>query len=110
MTERLMKRPPVRCVLMVGVVVGALALPRWWAGGGGGGGAAGMGLRAERAAERAPVQVAEVIYVGAESHYELRAGGQILRCEKMNNEGTDFEPGQNAWAYLPPAALTILDD
>ncbi len=57
-----------------------------------------------------PVRVAEVIYVGAESHYELRAGDQLLRCEKMNNEGADFQPGQAAWAYLPPAALIILDD
>jgi len=58
-----------------------------------------------------PVQVEEAIYLGAGSHYELRAGPQMLRAETMNAQAGDgFAPGQAAWVSLPPAALIILDD
>jgi spermidine/putrescine transport system ATP-binding protein len=59
-----------------------------------------------------PVQIEQIVYVGSETHYELRAGPQVLRAEVMNAEAGSqaFRLGQEAVAYLPPAALIILDD
>jgi spermidine/putrescine transport system ATP-binding protein len=61
---------------------------------------------------RLRVRVEQVIYVGSETHYLLRAGDQQLRVEVMNvkpgHQG--FDVGQEAVAYLPPEALVRLDD
>jgi len=59
-----------------------------------------------------PVQIEQVIYVGAESHYELRAAEQTLHCEMMNAEGQSsaFPPGRAAWVHLPPKSLILLND
>jgi spermidine/putrescine transport system ATP-binding protein len=61
---------------------------------------------------RLAVRVEEVIYVGAETHYLLRAGQQQLRVEVMNvrpgHQG--FDAGQEAVAHLPPEAWVRLDD
>lgn len=59
-----------------------------------------------------PVRIEQLIYVGAETHYLLRAGQQTLRVEAMNTKvgSQGFELGQEAVAYLPPAALVVLDD
>jgi spermidine/putrescine transport system ATP-binding protein len=59
-----------------------------------------------------PVQIEQIVYVGSETHYELRAGSQVLRAEVMNAAAglQAFRLGQEAVAYLPPAALIVLDD
>jgi spermidine/putrescine transport system ATP-binding protein len=61
---------------------------------------------------RLRVRIEEVIYVGSETHYLVRAGEQRLRVEVMNvkpgHQG--FDVGQEAVAYLPPEALVQLDD
>jgi spermidine/putrescine transport system ATP-binding protein len=59
-----------------------------------------------------PARVERVIYAGAETHYELKIGDQVLRAEIMNirNGSPVFVAGQDAVAYLPAAALIILDD
>lgn len=58
------------------------------------------------------VRVEHRVYVGAETHYELRAGAQALRVEVMNARaaGPMLEPGAEAWAQLPPEALIQLED
>jgi spermidine/putrescine transport system ATP-binding protein len=59
-----------------------------------------------------PVRIHELIYVGSETHYELQAGGQVLRAELMNSSvgSQGFTVGQEVVAYLPPGALIVLDD
>lgn len=61
---------------------------------------------------RVKVRVEEVIYVGAETHYLVRAGDQRLTVEAMNvavgSQG--FNLGQEAIAYLPAGGLLVLDD
>ena len=55
--------------------------------------------------------VVEMVYVGAETHYTLRAGEQTLRAELMNSpESEALFVGQKAWLRLPPAALVVLDE
>lgn len=60
----------------------------------------------------ARVRVEELIYVGSGTHYDLRAGPQLLRAEVMNTQvgSQGFQIGQEALAYLPPGALIVLDD
>jgi spermidine/putrescine transport system ATP-binding protein len=57
-------------------------------------------------------RIEQVIYVGAETHYELRAGSEVLRVEVMNADifGKTFLLGQEVIACLPPNALIPLDD
>ena len=60
----------------------------------------------------ASVRLEELIYAGAGTQYELRAGTQLLRAEALNNQ-TDapiFRVGQEMFAFLPPGALIILED
>jgi ABC-type Fe3+/spermidine/putrescine transport system ATPase subunit len=61
---------------------------------------------------RVLVRIAQRIYVGAETQYELRAGAQSLRAESMNVQSVSdgFQVGHEALAYLPPEALIVLDD
>ena len=61
---------------------------------------------------RVRVRVEQRIYVGAETHYELRAGTQCLRAELMNAQpdAPRLAAGEDALAYLPPEALIVLDD
>ncbi len=61
---------------------------------------------------RVRARVEQRLYVGSETHYELRAGEQWLRMESMNAESgaLEFVPGQEAVVELPPAALIVLDD
>jgi spermidine/putrescine transport system ATP-binding protein len=58
------------------------------------------------------VRVEQLIYVGSETHYMLRAGAQTLSAEAMNVKvgSQGFEIGQEAIAYLPAAGLFMLDD
>jgi spermidine/putrescine transport system ATP-binding protein len=58
------------------------------------------------------VRVEELIYVGSGSHYELRAGNQLLRAEVINAQtgSQGFEIGQEALAHLPSSALIVLED
>jgi spermidine/putrescine transport system ATP-binding protein len=58
------------------------------------------------------VRIEQIIYVGAETHYELRAGPQLLRAEVMNAQAgaQGYALGQEAMACLPPGALIVLDD
>lgn len=66
----------------------------------------------ERGENRFRVRVEELIYIGSETHYLLRAGSLTLRAEVMNvrvgSQGYDL--GQEAIVYLPPGGLIILDD
>ena len=59
-----------------------------------------------------PVVIKELLYVGSETHYRLEHKGVSLGDEMMNTKvgSQGFEIGQNAFAYLPPAALVVLDD
>ena len=61
---------------------------------------------------RFKVKVEQLIYIGSETHYLLRAGNQTLTVEAMNikvgSQGYDI--GQDAIAYLPAAGLLVLDD
>lgn len=61
---------------------------------------------------RIPVRVEELIYIGSETHYLLRARGQRLSAEVMNVKvgSQGFDLGQEGVAYLPPAGLIVLDD
>ena len=58
------------------------------------------------------VRIEQLLYVGSETHYLLRAGHQTLRAAAMNIQvgSQGFEIGQDAVAHLPPAALLVLDD
>ncbi|MCS7049675.1 MAG: ABC transporter ATP-binding protein [Verrucomicrobiae bacterium] len=58
------------------------------------------------------VRVEELIYIGSETHYLLRAGSLTLRAEVMNVRvgSQGFDLGQEAMVYLPPGGLIILDD
>lgn len=81
-----------------------------------------LAIRPEKVALSAPtesagenrikVKVAEVIYIGSETHYVLKAGEQTLTAEAMNvkvgHQG--FEIGQEAVVHLPAAGLLVLDD
>ncbi|MCG3147834.1 MAG: Vitamin B12 import ATP-binding protein BtuD [Verrucomicrobiae bacterium] len=61
---------------------------------------------------RIKVKVVEVIYIGSETHYVLKAGEQPLSAEAMNvkvgHQG--FDIGQDAVVHLPAAGLLVLDD
>lgn len=61
---------------------------------------------------RIKVRVAELIYVGSETHYILKAGPQTLSAEAMNVKvgSQGFDIGQEAVAYLPGGGLLVLDD
>lgn len=61
---------------------------------------------------RFSARVEHRLYVGSETHYELRAGTQTLRVERMNADTLtpDLIPGQDMDLELPPAALIVLDD
>jgi spermidine/putrescine transport system ATP-binding protein len=58
------------------------------------------------------VRIEQLIYSGAATHYVLRAGAQELLACAMNTTGTShrFKIGQEVVAYLPAAALLVLDD
>lgn len=58
------------------------------------------------------VRVEQLIYVGSETHYILRAGSQTISAEAMNVKvgSQGFEIGQEAIAHLPAAGLLVLDD
>jgi len=61
---------------------------------------------------RIKVCVDELLYVGSETHYHLRAGPQALSAQAMNAKvgSQGFDIGQEAVAYLPAAGLLVLDD
>ena len=58
------------------------------------------------------VRIAQAIYAGAGTHYELQAGSLSLRAEAMNLGGgvSGFAVGDEVAAQLPPASLIVLDD
>jgi spermidine/putrescine transport system ATP-binding protein len=61
---------------------------------------------------RFKVRVEQLIYIGSETHYVLRAGNQMLSAEAMNIKvgSQGFDIGAEAIAYLPAAGLLVLDD
>jgi spermidine/putrescine transport system ATP-binding protein len=61
---------------------------------------------------RLRVRVDQLIYSGAATHYVLRAGAQELLSCAMNITVASqrFKIGQDVVAYLPAAALLVLDD
>jgi len=67
---------------------------------------------------RSPNQIHALVeqrtYVGAETHFDLRAGSQSLRAETMNSladaAARNPAPGDTVTLELPPAALVVLDD
>jgi spermidine/putrescine transport system ATP-binding protein len=61
---------------------------------------------------RVKVKVEQLIYIGSETHYVLRAGQQTLTAEAMNVKigSQGFDIGADAVAYLPAAGLLVLDD
>jgi len=56
--------------------------------------------------------VEQIIYIGAESHYRLRAGEIPFTAYAMNATAgaKEIEEGQPLLLELPPAALTVLED
>jgi spermidine/putrescine transport system ATP-binding protein len=59
------------------------------------------------------MQVQELIYAGAETHYQLTAAGQSVRAEVMNSAGSglgNLAVGQEIRVHLPPGALIPLND
>ena len=67
----------------------------------------------ERVGEnRVKVKVEELLYIGSETHYVLRAGEQRLTAEAMNVKvgSQGFDIGQEAVVYLPAGGLLVLDD
>ncbi|HUK81479.1 MAG TPA: ABC transporter ATP-binding protein [Verrucomicrobiae bacterium] len=62
---------------------------------------------------RIKVKVEQLIYIGSETHYVLRAGdGVELKAQALNVRGCapEFDIGKEAIAFLPAAGLLILDD
>jgi len=61
---------------------------------------------------RVKVKVEELLYIGSETHYVLRAGEQRLTAEAMNIKvgSQGFDLGQEALGDLPPGGLLVLDD
>ena len=61
---------------------------------------------------RVPVVVKQLIYIGSETHYLLDANGHELITYAMNARvgSQGFDIGQHAVAYLPAAALVVLED
>jgi spermidine/putrescine transport system ATP-binding protein len=61
---------------------------------------------------RVKVKVEEVIYVGSETHYHVRAGDLPFTVESMNVAvgPQGFNLGQEAIAYFPAAGLLVLED
>jgi spermidine/putrescine transport system ATP-binding protein len=61
---------------------------------------------------RLRVKVEQLLYIGSETHYVLRAGEQTMTAEAMNVKvgSQGFDIGQEAIAFLPPAGLLVLDD
>lgn len=59
-----------------------------------------------------PVKITELLYIGSETHYQLDANGHKFSAEVMNSKvgSQGFEIGQQAYAYIPPAGLVVLDD
>jgi len=58
------------------------------------------------------MRVEQRLYVGPETHYELRAGSQTVRVEVMNSQAGPkvFNPGEEVLVCFPPEALIVLDD
>jgi spermidine/putrescine transport system ATP-binding protein len=63
-------------------------------------------------ANRVPVRVSQLIYIGSETHYVLEAGSGTLMAYAMNAGAISpaFAVGQSATASLPPSALVVLED
>jgi len=61
---------------------------------------------------RIPVRVAQLIYIGSETHYVLHAGKETLTAYALNAGAgaPEFAVGQEATAWLPPPALVTLED
>jgi spermidine/putrescine transport system ATP-binding protein len=61
---------------------------------------------------RVSVRVAQLIYIGSETHYVLEAGSETLTAYTMNagSGAPAYAVGEEATAWLPPAALVLLDD
>jgi len=59
-----------------------------------------------------PVRVAQLIYMGSETHYVLEAGAGMLTTYAMNAGAASraYAVGQSAIASLPPSALVVLED
>lgn len=64
------------------------------------------------AENRVRARVVERVYVGAETHYELRVGAQALRVEVMNaaSDARPWKVGDDVWVELPADALVVLED
>jgi spermidine/putrescine transport system ATP-binding protein len=61
---------------------------------------------------RVPVRVAQLIYIGSETHYVLDVGEGTLTAYAMNAGAGSraYGVGQPATAWLPPSALVLLED
>jgi spermidine/putrescine transport system ATP-binding protein len=64
-----------------------------------------------REENRVPVRVAQLIYIGSETHYKLDAGGGTLTAYAINaGAAPAYAVGDSAIALLPPSALVVLED
>ena len=61
---------------------------------------------------RIPVRVAQLIYIGSETHYVLHAGKETLTAYALNAGAgaPEYAVGEEATAWLPPSALVTLED
>lgn len=66
----------------------------------------------EAGENRIPVRVAQLIYIGSETHYVLEAGEGTLTAYAMNAGAGSraYGVGESATAWLPPPALVLLED
>jgi spermidine/putrescine transport system ATP-binding protein len=61
---------------------------------------------------RVPVRVAQLIYIGSETHYVLEAGRETLTAYTMNagSGAPAYAVGEEVTAWLPAPAIVVLDD
>jgi spermidine/putrescine transport system ATP-binding protein len=59
-----------------------------------------------------PVKIDELVYIGSETHYVLRAGDTKFVAETMNVQvgPQGFNLGESCFATIPPGAFIVLED
>ncbi len=59
-----------------------------------------------------PVKIDELVYIGSETHYVLKAGEAKFAAESMNAQvgPQGFNHGDSCFATIPPAALIVLEE
>ena len=56
-----------------------------------------------------PADVVNVVYAGAETYCQLRAGEWELLAQQLNQQDEPIQVGQQVYVYLPPECIVFLD-